>query len=57
MQFRANGNYAVASLGNSSNLKDGDEVFAAGFPFDAYWSGPGEFVFNGGFRCYYKKGF
>jgi len=21
--------------------KDGDEVFAAGFPFDAYWSGPG----------------
>jgi len=30
LQFRANGDYAVASLGNSSNLKDGDEVFAAG---------------------------
>jgi len=41
LQFRANGDYAVASLGTQSTLKDGDEVFAAGFPFDAYWSGPG----------------
>lgn len=56
MQFRANGNYAVASLGNSSNLKDGDEVFAAGFPFEAYWSESGSLSSErGGFRCCYKK--
>lgn len=48
MQFRAKGNYAVGSLGNSSNLKDGEEVFAAGFPFEAYWSESGEFVFRTG---------
>lgn len=34
LQFRATGNYTIASLGNSSTLKEGDEVFAAGFPFE-----------------------
>lgn len=48
LQFRATGDYDVASLGNSSTLKQGDEVFAAGFPFDASSSKTGGFVFRSG---------
>ncbi|WP_232224244.1 serine protease [Mastigocladopsis repens] len=44
LQFRASGNYAVASLGNSSTLEEGDEVFAAGFPFEDNSSASREFV-------------
>ena len=44
LQFRASGNYAVASLGNSSTLKEGDEVFAAGFPFEEDSSSSRQFV-------------
>lgn len=39
LQFRATANYAVGSLGNSSTLKEGDEVSAAGFPFEDDSSG------------------
>ncbi|MCT7985517.1 serine protease [Laspinema sp. A4] len=36
LQFRSTGaDYTVASLGTSSTLKPGDEVFAAGFPFES----------------------
>jgi hypothetical protein len=35
LQFSANADYAVASLGNASSLNVGDDVFAAGFPFGA----------------------
>lgn len=48
LQFRANGNYAVAALGNSSTLKEGDEVFAAGFPFEEDSSGSRQFVTKAG---------
>jgi tetratricopeptide (TPR) repeat protein/S1-C subfamily serine protease len=44
LQFRADRNYTVASLGNSSTLKEGDEVFAAGFPFEDNSSGTRQFV-------------
>ncbi len=44
LQFRsANLTYAVASLGHSSTVTQGDEVFAAGFPF-----GSKEFVLTTG---------
>ncbi|MGK7877247.1 MAG: serine protease [Xenococcaceae cyanobacterium] len=59
LQFRsAEKTYTVASLGNSSTLAVGDEVFAAGFPFltEAYQSplssidrgGLGGFIFTRG---------
>lgn len=36
LQFRSTGaDYTVASVGTSSALKAGDEVFAAGFPFES----------------------
>ncbi len=35
LQFSANADYAVASLGNASSLNVGDDVFAGGFPFGA----------------------
>ena len=35
LQFSANADYAIASLGNASDLTVGDPVFAAGFPFGA----------------------
>lgn len=36
LQFRSTGaDYTVASLGTSSTLEPGDEVFAAGFPFES----------------------
>lgn len=47
LQFRANGNYTVASLGNSSTLKEGDEVFAAGFPYEDS-SGSKQLITRGG---------
>ncbi|ARV61576.1 hypothetical protein BZZ01_25730 [Nostocales cyanobacterium HT-58-2] len=48
LQFRANGNYAVASLANSSTLKEGDKVFAAGFPFEEDSSESRQFVTKAG---------
>jgi tetratricopeptide (TPR) repeat protein len=48
LQFSADGNYTVASLANSSTLKIGDEVFAAGFPFEADSSASGGFAFKNG---------
>ncbi|MBD2770564.1 serine protease [Iningainema tapete] len=48
LQFRATTNYAVASLGNSSTLKEGDEVFASGFPFEDNSSVSREFVTKAG---------
>lgn len=44
----ANINYAVAVLGLSSPLAVGDEVFAAGFPWEADQSKSGGFVFTTG---------
>ncbi len=41
-------NYAVAVLGSSSPLAVGDEVFAAGFPWEADPSKSGGFVFTTG---------
>lgn len=35
LQFRAQGNYAVAKMGVSSHLRENAQVFAAGFPFDS----------------------
>ncbi|KAF3887995.1 MULTISPECIES: serine protease [Nostocales] len=35
LQFRANKQYIVAPIGNSLTLKEGDEVFSAGFPFES----------------------
>jgi tetratricopeptide (TPR) repeat protein/S1-C subfamily serine protease len=34
LQFRANKYYTVAPIGNSLTLKEGDEVFSAGFPVE-----------------------
>lgn len=48
LQFRAMGNYTVASLGSSSTLKEGDEVFAAGFPFEEDSSSSRQFVTHPG---------
>lgn len=51
LQFRSTGTvYAVASLGASSSLAVGDEVFAAGFPFaeSASHRTSGGFVFAAG---------
>lgn len=48
LQFRAKGNYSIASLGSSSTLKEGDEVFAAGFPFEDDSSGNRQFVTHPG---------
>ncbi|MBD2777730.1 serine protease [Iningainema tapete] len=47
LQFRANVNYPVASLGNSA-LKEGDKVFAAGFPFKDNPSEARQFDFRTG---------
>lgn len=44
LQFRATDNYAVAYLGNSSTLKEGDEVITAGFPFEDNSSKSRQFV-------------
>jgi len=48
VQFQSGGDYTVAPLGNLSDLKEGDEVFAAGFPFETDLSEPGGFVFRAG---------
>lgn len=46
LNFRTQENYKVAPLGNSSILKEGDKVFAAGFPFEDNASESREFVFR-----------
>jgi tetratricopeptide (TPR) repeat protein/S1-C subfamily serine protease len=48
VQFQSGGDYTVAPMGNLSDLKEGDEVFAAGFPFETDLSEPGGFVFRAG---------
>ena len=49
LQFRSiHTTYPVASLGSTSSLKVGDEVFAAGFPFAMDWSGSMGFVMTTG---------
>ncbi|MDJ0744143.1 MAG: serine protease [Xenococcaceae cyanobacterium MO_167.B27] len=35
LEFKSNNNYQVATFGDSTNLTEGEEVIAAGFPFDA----------------------
>ncbi|AFY58437.1 trypsin-like serine protease with C-terminal PDZ domain [Rivularia sp. PCC 7116] len=46
LNFRSSDNYKVAQLGNSSTIKQGDKVFAAGFPFEANASESRQFVFR-----------
>ncbi|GAB1542590.1 hypothetical protein NUACC21_52640 [Scytonema sp. NUACC21] len=46
LQFRANRNYVIAPIGNSSTLKEGDEVFSAGFPFEEDSSQAQQLVFR-----------
>jgi tetratricopeptide (TPR) repeat protein/S1-C subfamily serine protease len=48
LQFSATGNYPIASLGDISTLKEGEEVFAAGYPFETEEEKTEEFVFNPG---------
>lgn len=49
LQFRSpNATYAVASLGSTSTLRVGNEVFAAGFPFDLEGNQDLGFVFRTG---------
>lgn len=49
LQFRSpNATYPVASLGSASTLSVGNEVFAAGFPFDAEGTQDTGFVFRTG---------
>lgn len=48
LQFRSANAYTVASLGDSSQIAVGDEVFAAGFPFEADPSQSQGFVFTTG---------
>lgn len=49
LQFRSSSaTYAVASFGSASNLSVGNEVFAAGFPFDAEGIRDTGFVFRTG---------
>lgn len=48
LSFRSNQFYTVASLGDSSTLTMGDEVFAAGFPFGSEMTGSKGFVFTMG---------
>jgi tetratricopeptide (TPR) repeat protein/S1-C subfamily serine protease len=48
LQFSATGNYPIASLGDTSTLKEGEEVFAAGYPFETEEEKTEEFVFNPG---------
>lgn len=49
LQFRSGGaDYTVAALGDSSRLREGDEVFAAGFPFDSEQMGSRGFTFTTG---------
>ena len=35
LQFNSSNNYQIAKVGDSTNLTEGEEVLAAGFPFDA----------------------
>ena len=35
LQFKSNNNYHIAIFGDSTNLTEGEEVLAAGFPFNA----------------------
>jgi tetratricopeptide (TPR) repeat protein/S1-C subfamily serine protease len=48
LQFSGTGNYPIASLGDISTLKEGEEVFAAGYPFETEEEKTEEFVFNPG---------
>ncbi|MUG92530.1 tetratricopeptide repeat protein [Scytonema sp. UIC 10036] len=48
LQFRANKHYIVAPIGNSLTLKEGDEVFSAGFPFESHSSAVKQLVFRTG---------
>lgn len=48
LNFRTQDNYKVAPVGNSSILKEGDKVFAGGFPFEDNASESRRFVFREG---------
>ncbi|MFN6535127.1 MAG: tetratricopeptide repeat-containing serine protease family protein [Nostoc sp. EkiNYC01] len=48
IEFRATGNYALASLGNLSTIAVNEPIYAAGFPFEANQSVSGGFVFQTG---------
>ena len=48
LQFRSPKSYRVASLGDSSQIRVGDEVFGAGFPFEADPTKSRGFVFTTG---------
>lgn len=48
LQFSANINYSVASLGNLSTVAVNEPIYAAGFPFGTNSSQSGGFVFKSG---------
>ncbi|MDF5709079.1 MAG: trypsin-like peptidase domain-containing protein [Nostoc sp. S4] len=48
LEFRANVNYTLASLGNLSTIAVNEPIYAAGFPFEANPSVSGGFVFQTG---------
>jgi serine protease Do len=48
LSFVSERSYTVAKLGHSSSLKPGEDLFAAGFPFDSELTGSRGFIFTTG---------